>query len=212
MKTFCLLCCVLVACFLRLCLLLLAALGVLLGRSWPLFGRSSHAFGSLGRSWAALGRSWASLGHSWELLGRSWDTLGALSGRSWALLGHSWVLLGHSWPGFGRTKIAPQASLAPGRRGPRESRNAPAGGSDGCGLRGPKTHGTAATVNLEGGGGKRVGSRSRPLTLRAASQDLKILVSRVQTLNTSTKHLPKTLTRRFPYASSRVGGLTSIKV
>ena len=44
-----------------------AALGSLLGRSWPLFRRSQAA---LGPSWPLLGRSWGALGRSWVALGR----------------------------------------------------------------------------------------------------------------------------------------------
>ena len=53
---------------------------------------------------AALGppldRSWEALGSSWPLLARSWDALcrpGAALGRSWPLLGRSWPLLDRSW-------------------------------------------------------------------------------------------------------------------
>ena len=108
----CLLCRVLLACFLRL-FLLLGALGVnyfsktrnilrklaksiknhlfllLLDCSWPL----------LGRFWPLLGRSGALLGRSWALLGRSWGALG----RSWAALGRSWAALGRSWGALGTT-------------------------------------------------------------------------------------------------------------
>ena len=55
----------------------MAALGALLGRSWPL----------LGRSWPLLGRSWGALGRSWGALGRSWGALGALLGALGPLLG-----------------------------------------------------------------------------------------------------------------------------
>ena len=94
MKTFCLLCCVLVACFLRLCLLLLAALGVLLGRSWPL-----------------LGFSWTQLGALGTLLGHSGGTLGTLLGALGALLGALGALLAGLWAHQNRSSSLP-GSLA----------------------------------------------------------------------------------------------------
>ena len=68
-----------------------AALGLPLGRSWPLFGRSwplldrslERSGGTLGCPWDALGRSWVALAHSWELWGLSRGALG----RSQAALG-----------------------------------------------------------------------------------------------------------------------------
>ena len=50
-----------------------------------------------------------------------------------------------SWPWL-------PSSWAPGRRCPREAGNAPAGGSGGSKLQGPKTHGTAATELCQWGG------------------------------------------------------------
>ena len=77
---------------------ILAALGSLLGRSWPLFRRSwplfSRSWAALGRSWAGLGRSWVALGSLLAALGRSWPLLGPLLSRPWLLLGHSWPPLG----------------------------------------------------------------------------------------------------------------------
>ena len=72
---------------------------------------------------------------------------------------------------------------------------------------GPKRTGLQPQSFLAGG---ERGSDPRlpPLTLARGYQDLKILDPRSQTLITliNTKHL-QSLTRRYPYAGSRVGGL-----